>query len=69
MNAIFLGLSSANRMMGPTWSLLTVLTRVVTRTIWTPALYRLSIALSFTSNRLPTFRWLFASFPIPSNCR
>ena len=69
MNAIFFGLSIANRMIGPTWSLLTLLTSVVTSTISTPASCRLSIALSFTSNRLPIWRWLFASLPMPSNCR
>ena len=46
-----------------------VLTIVITGTMSTPALCRLVIAFSFTSNRLPTRRWLLASLPTPSNCK
>src|SRR5664280_901300 len=57
----------ANRMMSPTWSLLTVFTIVVTSVTSMPAAWRLSSARSLTSYRLPTPRWAFGSFPTPSN--
>ncbi len=56
INEIFLGLSTANWMIGPTWSLLIPFTSVVTRTMSTPASCRLLIARSFTSNRFPILR-------------
>ena len=59
----------ANFTMAPTWSLFRLLTIVVTRMISMPAACMFSMARSFTSNRLPTWRWLFASLPMPSNCR
>ena len=68
-NGIFLGLSSAKRTTAPTCSLFTPLISVITGTMSTPALYRFSIARSFTSNRLPTARCELASLPMPSNCR
>ena len=69
MKAIFLGFSRAKLMIGPTWSLFTPLMSVVTRMISMPASCMFSMARSFTSNRLPTWRWLLASLPTPSNCR
>ena len=68
-NAIFLGLSIANFTTVPTWSLFTLLTMVTTRMISMPASCMFSMARSFTSNRLPIWRWLLASLPMPSNCR
>ena len=69
MNAIRPGLSRANWMIGPTSSLLTLFTNVVTSTISMPASCMFSIALILTSNRLPILRCWFGSLPIPSNCR
>ena len=56
-------------MMRPTCSLLMPLMMVVTGTMSTPASCRLSMACSFTSNRLPTLRCELAALPMPSNCR
>ncbi len=53
-NEMIFGLSSAKRITAPTCSLLMPLMIVMTGTISTPALCRLWIAFSFTSNRLPT---------------
>ena len=53
----------------PLRSLFRLLTIVVTRMISMPAACILSMARSFIDHRLPTWRWLLASFPMPSNCR
>ena len=53
--------------MGPTCSLLTVLTTVVTGMMSIPAAYITSIAFCFTSKRFVMCRWLLPSLVTPSN--